>query len=65
MDYICGTCKHYEDCFNTSGGIDIISEDDTCEDWEEDKDELTEDEKRINAGDIEAHRIMVERREIE
>ena len=31
----------------------------------EDDVELTDEEKRINAGDIEAHRIMVEGREID
>ena len=61
-DYICGTCKRYEDCFYASGGIDQIGEDDTCEDWEGD-DEPTEEELEAQAVDVaerKTHRKEVE-----
>ena len=60
---ICGNCKHYDDCFNASGGIDQIKEDDTCEDYKEET-WLTKEEEDEIIGDREAHRIMVEGREI-
>jgi hypothetical protein len=40
-----------------------IYEEDTCEYWE-DENEPTIDEQKENAGDIEAHRIMVEGRDL-
>ena len=46
-DYTCGTCKHYDrdnDYCMASGNHEIYEED-TCEYWEEDKDELTDDER--------------------
>lgn len=60
-EHICGNCKHYEDCFNASGGIDPINEDDTCDDWE--SVDLTEEEleaKAVDAAERENHRADVE-----
>ena len=59
----CGNCKHYNDCLNASGGIDQIKDDHTCEDWEEET-WLTKEEEDEIIGDYEAHRIMVEGRDI-
>ena len=66
-DYTCGTCKHYDsdECYCQARGEFEVYSLDGCEEWEEDKDELTDDEKCTNAGCDEAHRIMVEGREIE
>ena len=61
-DYTCGTCKHYD---NVNNEICFLGKDwekykseNTCGGWEEDKDELTDDEKREIVGDRKAHEIM-------
>jgi len=67
MDYICGTCKYYDcdECYCMVTGEFEMYEQDTCDNWTDPEEvELTDDEKQENAGDIEAHRIMVEGREI-
>ena len=57
--YVCGTCKH-------GGYCDEYEDGNTCDDWTDpDEPDLTDDEKRANAGCDEAHRIMVEGRRIE
>jgi len=44
----------------------VMLEEDTCDDWTDDNEvELTDEEKDVIEGDIEAHRRMVEGREIE
>ena len=66
-DYICGTCKYYDSdlCYCEATGNHEMYEDDTCDGWTDpDEPEPTEDEQRANAGCDEAHRIMVEGREI-
>ena len=67
-DYICGTCKYKytKDCFLFHGHWFTGSHDyATCDGWTDPEVvEPTEDEKRANAGCDEAHRIMVEGREI-
>ena len=67
-DYTCGTCKYWncdEDYCMASGNHEMY-EQDTCEYWTDpDEPDLTEDEKAEIAGDKEAHRIIVEGREIE
>ena len=56
-DYTCGTCKYF--------GLCDLEEDDVCSEWTDPAEpEPTDDEKRANAGCDEAHRIMVEGREI-
>ena len=61
--YTCGTCKYYDYC-RMSMKI-RPSKYDTCDGWTDPVEvEPTEDEKRANAGCDEAHRIMVEGREI-
>ena len=58
-DYTCKTCIYREYwCLTDDNG--------TCDEWEgpDSEPELTDDEKRANAGCDEAHRIMVEGREI-
>ena len=72
--YTCGTCKHYCYCYDDADnhcGItgEFCDEQDTChlspDGWTNpDEVEQTEDEQRANAGCDEAHRIMVEGREI-
>ena len=66
-DYICGTCKYYNSdlCYCEVTGEFDLYEQDTCDDWTDDDEvELTEEEKDAIEGDIEAHRRMVEGREI-
>ena len=68
-DYICGTCKYYvsEDCpmFKKMGEYEVYDSDISRDCWTDPVEvEQTEDEKRANAGCDEAHRIMVEGREI-
>ena len=74
-DYICGTCKWF--AARVIGDVERYycgesKEEEpcdpraTCDDWTDPEVvEPTEDEKRANAGCDEAHRIMVEGREIE
>ena len=65
--YTCGTCRYYDSdlCYCEATGNHEMYEDDTCDGWTDpDEVEQTEDEKRANAGCDEAHRIMVEGREI-
>jgi len=62
-DYTCGTCKHYCYCYDSDDNHCVITgefcdEGDTCYHWEEDKDDLTEDEKLGIIGDRKAHEIM-------
>ena len=67
-DYICGTCKHKytKDCFVYQHNEYWLNDYATCIAWTDpDEVEQTDDEKRANAGCDEAHRIMVEGREIE
>jgi len=66
-DYTCGFCKHYDpdECYCQARGEFEIYEEDGCDWWEEDKDELTDDEKRDIIGDRKAHEIMEQGREIE
>ena len=67
-DYICGTCRWFDsgihDCeIHLEYGFRL--EEDTCDDWTDPAEpEPTDEEKRANAGCDEAHRIMVEGREI-
>ena len=69
-DYICGTCKHYCYCYDDDDNYCRITgefhdEYNTCDGWTDpDEPDLTEEEQRANAGCDEAHRIMVEGREI-
>jgi len=73
-DYTCGTCKYiqYFNYYDTEivsceiSGEKTHEEDGACEDWVADSDEpvLTEQEQADIRGDREAHRIMVEGREI-
>ena len=66
-DYTCGTCKHYnhkEDNCWLARDMFFTAVEHCCIYWEEEEVELTEDEKREIAGDIEAHRRMVEGDEI-
>jgi len=65
-DYVCGTCKYWDcdECYCQATGNHEMYEEDTCDGWTDpDEPELTEEEKRANAGCDEAHRIMVEGRE--
>ena len=57
-NYTCKTCIYREYwCLTDDNG--------TCDEWSDGSEpEPTEDEKRANAGCDEAHRIMVEGREI-
>jgi len=67
-DYICGTCKYYNSdlCYCEVTGEFDLYEEDTCDGWADDNEGgLTDEEKDAIKGDIEAHRIMVEGREIE
>ena len=71
-DYTCGTCKYIGYCeylteeYTCKISGEEVSELDTCDDWTDPEEvELTDDEKQENAGDDEAHRTMVEGREIE
>jgi len=64
-DYTCGTCKYYVlysffDVKRYCCGIigQPVSKRHTCDGWEEDKDELSDDEKREIIGDRKAHEIM-------
>ena len=58
MKYTCETCKHGAYCADS----EPIG---TCANWTDpDEPDLTDDEKAGIAGDKEAHRIMVEGREI-
>ena len=66
---LCGNCKHYNYCYDDSDNHcnvtgEFKDEYDTCDNWESDN-EPPGEEQRENAGDIEAHRIMVEGKEIE
>jgi len=68
-DYICGTCKYRNsdmcEC-EIHPEYGVMCEEDTCDDWADDNEvELTDEEKDAIKGDIEAHRRMVEGREIE
>ena len=67
-NYTCRTCKYWdrdEDYCMATGNHEMY-EQDTCDCWTDpDEPELTEDEKRMNKGCDEAHRIMVEGRERE
>ena len=68
-DYICGTCKHYglhyDNDYHCNVTGKIKDEQDTCDGWTDNNEvELTDKEKDAIEGDIEAHRIMVEGREI-
>ena len=66
-DYTCRNCKYWDcdECYCQARGEFELYGDDTCDDWTDpDEVEPTEDEKRANAGCDEAHRIMVEGREI-
>ena len=56
VEAICETCKHYEYCSNNDPEL---WNDDTCNDWE---DKVDREAQRDDAGDREAHRIMVEGR---
>ena len=66
--YTCETCKYWncdEDYCMASGNHEMY-EQDTCEYWTDpNEDDLTEEERQSIIGDREAHRIMVEGREIE
>ena len=69
LDYTCGTCKHRNsdmcEC-EIHPEYGVMLEEDTCDDWTDDNEvELTDEEKDVIEGDIEAHRRMVEGREIE
>jgi len=67
-DYICGTCKYYNGdlCYCEARGEFDLYEKDTCDGWTDDNEGgLTDEEKAEIVGDREAHRIMVEGREIE
>ena len=66
-EYICKTCKYNytKDCFVYEHHGYWLNDYATCDGWTApDKVELTEGEKADVAGDIEAHRIMVEGGEI-
>ena len=65
--YTCRTCKHYnhkEDCCWSARDMFFNEDEHCCIYWEEEV-ELTDEEKTEIRGDMEAHRIMVEGREIE
>ena len=62
-DCTCGTCKHGDYC-DKQDELNIYDLN-VCDDWEEDKDDLTEEEKLGIIGDRKAHEIMVEGGEIE
>ena len=67
-DYTCGTCKYWDcdECYCMATGNHEMYEQDTCDGWTDpDEPELTEQEQAEIRGDREAHRIMVEGREIE
>ena len=67
-DYICKNCKYdyTKDCEVYKNKGCWLNDYATCNGWTDpDEVELTDDEKSDIAGDIEAHRIMVEGREIE
>ena len=60
-DYTCGTCEHYnhkEDCCWLARDMFFAEDEHCCIYWEEDKDELTEQEKAEIIGDRKAHEIM-------
>ena len=61
---ICGNCKRYDSDENYCPLYGEVYEENTCDDWE-DEVELTKEEEDEIIGDREAHRIMVEGREIE
>ena len=66
-DYICKTCKWWDcdECYCRATGNHEMYEQDTCEGWTDPAEiELTEQEQADIKGDMEAHRIMVEGREI-
>ena len=65
--YTCGTCKYdyTKDCEVYKNKGYWLNDYATCDGWTDPEVvEPTEDEKRANAGCDEAHRIMVEGREI-
>jgi len=66
-DCWCVTCKHYnfkeESCWLARDMF--FNEDEHCCIYWEEEVELTDEEKTEIRGDMEAHRIMVEGREIE
>ena len=67
--YTCETCKYYvsDDCpmFKKMGEYEVYDSGIRRDCWTDDNEpEPTEEEKRENAGCDEAHRIMVEGREI-
>ena len=67
-DYTCETCKHYnhkEDCCWLARDMFFAEDEHCCIYWEEEEIELTDEEKADIKGDREAHKIMVEGREIE
>jgi len=67
-DYICKTCKYdyTKDCFVYKDSGHWLNDYATCNGWtDKNAVELTDEEKDAIKGDIEAHRIMVEGREIE
>ena len=59
-DYTCGFCKHYDsdECYCQARGEFEVYEDDSCEYWIEDKDELSEEDKLGIIGDRIAHERM-------
>jgi len=61
----CGNCKHYnpDESYCMARGEDEIYPEDSCEGWE-DESGLTKEEEDEIIGDYEAHRIMVEGRDI-
>ena len=67
---ICGNCNYYnsEDCpmFKTTGEYEVYDSDINRDCWTDPNDNrLTKEEEDDIIGDREAHRIMVEGREIE
>lgn len=64
LKYICGNCKYYDpdECYCQATCEFEMYEENSCDNWTDPEvpDEPTDEEKKENAGDIEAHRIMVE-----
>jgi len=55
-DYTCGTCKYCGYC-DKQDELDIYDLN-TCDDWTEDKDELSEQEKADIRGDKKYHEMI-------